>query len=91
MDGSNRYYVVSSNDSNVYYPVEGFGRPRRGNFSLNFQDGRHITIAENGWTTTSEDKIHNKNSLYGEVSSEKNLPSGECKLADAKKPISRMF
>ncbi|MEX5350998.1 hypothetical protein WCE02_06500 [Pseudomonas juntendi] len=91
MQEYDRFYVASSTNDSVYYRVKSFGKPKRGNFSLNFPDGRHITIAENGWATTSEDKVYNKNSLYGEVSSEKNLPAGECKLAAASNPISREF
>lgn len=77
-----RYYVASDTSQNIFYQVKGFGTPGSGDFSLNFVDGRHITIASNGWTTTSEDEVRNKNSLYGAKSSVKNVPTGECIRSD---------
>ncbi|MFV0931030.1 hypothetical protein [Pseudomonas jessenii] len=74
-----RYYVTSQGGGGTTYSANGFGTPRSGDFSLNFDNGTHITIAENGWTTTSKDKVYNKNSLYGEVSEKNNKPSGECR------------
>lgn len=73
-----RYIVAAEPKKSPAIWAKGFGTPKRGNFSLTLSDKVVITIADNGWGTTSLDRIVNKNSLYGEVSPEKNKAGGGC-------------
>ncbi|MBF8754561.1 hypothetical protein [Pseudomonas guariconensis] len=76
--GPVRYYVVSENDRELLFKAKSFGAPNKGDFSLTLSSGARITIASNGWATTNRDRVHNKNSLYGEVSGEQNSAAGQC-------------
>lgn len=79
-----RYYVVSENDYELLLRAKGYGTPNKGSFSVSLSNGAKFTIASNGWTTTNQDKIHNKNSLYGEVSAEPNTQAGNCEFLESK-------
>ncbi len=49
-----------------------------------FPNGMSMTIASNGWTTTSQNQIHNENSLYGQVSAKPNSEAGQCRMGNGK-------
>jgi len=86
-----RYAATPSTDENQIHAVKGFGTPGKGNVSFTFSDGARITIAQNGWTTTSLDKVHNKNSLYGPVSPAKNDPAGQCSRVTGPNAVVRVM
>ncbi len=84
-----RYAAAPSADERQAYAVKGFGTPGKGNVSFTFNDGTRITIAQNGWTTTSLDKVHNKNSLYGPVSPAKNDQAGQCSRVNGSSAVAK--
>ncbi len=63
------------------HPLKALGTPGRGAVGYTFLDGVTMNIAANGWTTTSRDQIHNKNSLYGDVSQQANAKPAICRTA----------
>ncbi|EXF96300.1 hypothetical protein HK44_020840 [Pseudomonas fluorescens HK44] len=73
-----QYLVAVEPDKSPVIAAKGFGTPAYGNFSLTFSDKVTITVTEDGWSTTSLDRIENKNSLYGEVSSKDSKAGGGC-------------
>lgn len=77
-DKKNQYLVAKEPNKDTVIPARGFGTPNKGNFSITFKDNVRITIADNGWGTTSLDRVENKNSLYGPVSEKQNKPAGGC-------------
>lgn len=78
---TSHFAVPASNETHLF-PIQTFGNPAKGNASYTFQSGVSISIAPNGWATTSLDQVHNKNSLYGEVSPKSNARSGNCQRAN---------
>lgn len=86
-----RYAATPSSNENQIHALKGFGTPGKGNVSFTFSDGARITIAQNGWTTTSLDKVHNKNSLYGPVSPAKNDPAGQCSRVTGPNAVVRVM
>ncbi|QCS64777.1 hypothetical protein EC609_21265 [Achromobacter denitrificans] len=83
-DANARYFAVSSRDPATLYPLKAQGTPGKGNAGFTFPGGASMTVAANGWTTTSQDQIHNKNSLYGKVSAKPNTEPGQCRLSNGK-------
>ncbi|TAM86331.1 MAG: hypothetical protein EPN41_10170 [Candidimonas sp.] len=78
-----RYFVSPRGDSSRAYAVRHTGTPGRGNVGFILEGGASLTVTPSGWVTTSLDETHNKNSLYGPVSSARNLPRGQCSLQRA--------
>jgi hypothetical protein len=83
-DANARYFAVPARDQTSLFPLKALGTPGKGNVGFTFPSGISMTIASNGWTTTSQDQIHNENSLYGQVSAKPNSEAGQCRMANGK-------
>lgn len=75
------YFAVPTRDETNLFPMRAAGDAAKGNANFTFPNGVAISIAPNGWATTNIDQMHNKNSLYGEVSPKANAGSGKCQRA----------